>query len=91
MRDLIRKKKSKGKKKMKDPEDNKTLELETNEKKYIGRGGWRDGGRPRANYETKMFRADTRLSGIIETLKAKLKSGAMNDEDLKVFEELAAI
>jgi hypothetical protein len=56
----------------------------------LNRGGWRGGYKPKANYTTKMFRADVRLSGIIETLKARLKSGAMNDEDLKRFEELAA-
>lgn len=76
---------------MKDPKDNAAREIDAPQKKYVGRGGWRDGGRPKASYETKMFRADVRLSGIIETLKAKLKSGAMNEEDLKVFEELAAI
>jgi len=76
---------------MKDPEENATREMEANHKKYVGRGGWHGGGRPKANYETKMFRADVRLSGIIETLKTRLKNGAINEEDLKKFEELAAI
>lgn len=73
---------------MKDPNDNVTRDII--EKTKSGRGGWRGGGRPKADYKTKMFRADERLSGIIETLKEKLKSGAINDEDLKTFEELVA-
>lgn len=73
---------------MKDPKDNITRDII--EKAKSGRGGWRGGGRPKASYKTKMFRADERLSGIIETLKEKLKSGAINDEDLKTFEQLVA-
>lgn len=76
---------------MKDPLDNVTREIYAPPPpKFIGRGGDRGGRRPRANYQTKMFRADVRLSGIIEALKEKLKSGAINDEDLKTFEELVA-
>ena len=75
---------------MKDPLDNVTREIYAPPPKFIGRGGDRGGRRPKANYQTKMFRADVRLSGIIETLKEKLKSGAINDEDLKTFEELVA-
>lgn len=73
---------------MKDPKDNVTIDIITQTKS--GRGGWRGGGRPKANYKTKMFRADERLSGIIEKLKEKLRNGAINDEDLKTFEELVA-
>lgn len=75
---------------MKDPEDKLTIDLIVPAQKKQ-RGGWRDGGRPKANYQTKTMRVDTRLSRIVETLKERLKSGAMNDEDLKAFEELAAI
>jgi hypothetical protein len=75
---------------MKDPEDNATREIDAPPQKYVGRGGWRGGYKPKANYTTKMFRADVRLSGIIETLKARLKSGAIDEDELKVFEELAA-
>lgn len=75
---------------MKDLNDSRTRDLISVAESRKGRGGWRDGGRPKANYQTKMFRADVRLSGIIETLKARLKSGAINDEDLKTFEELVA-
>ncbi|MEI6746849.1 MAG: hypothetical protein WCL34_12875 [Methylococcaceae bacterium] len=75
---------------MKDPEDKSTIDLVTPTPKKQW-GGWREGGgRKKVDYTTKMFRADVRLSGIIEALKARLKSGAMNDEDLKRFEELAA-
>lgn len=74
---------------MKHPLDNLTREI-YEPPKFVGRGGDRGGRRPKANYQTKMFRADVRLSGIIETLKEKLKSGAINDEDLKTFEELVA-
>lgn len=75
---------------MKDQNDTATREIIP--QKIERRGGWREGsGRKKtAFYETKMFRADTRLSGIIETLKARLKNGAINEEDLKRFEELAA-
>ena len=55
------------------------------------RGGWREGGgRPKASYETKAMRVDTRLIEIMEVLKEKLRSGAISDEDLKTFEELVA-
>lgn len=55
------------------------------------RGGWREGaGRKKVDYETKAMRVDVRLIAIVETLKEKLKSGAINDEDLKTFEELVA-
>ncbi|MEI6747177.1 MAG: hypothetical protein WCL34_14535 [Methylococcaceae bacterium] len=65
-----------------------TRELPNLPKKH---GGWRDGaGRKKVNYETKAIRVDTRLLGILAALRNKLKSGAMNDEDLKRFEELAA-
>jgi hypothetical protein len=76
---------------MKHPLDNATIDIYAPQKpKFVGRGGDRGGRRPKANYQTKMFRADVRLSGIIEELKEKLKSGAINDEDLKTFEELVA-
>jgi hypothetical protein len=51
-------------------------------------GGWRGGLKPRADYTTKMFRADVRLSGIIETLKTKLKAKQISETDLKAIEEL---
>ncbi len=83
------KQKAKRYQKMKHPLDNATIDI-YEPPKFIGRGGDRGGRRPKANYQTKMFRADVRLSGIIEALKEKLKSGAINDEDLKTFEELVA-
>lgn len=65
-----------------------TRELPNLPKKH---GGWRDGaGRKKVNYETKAMRVDTRLLKLIETLKARLISGAISEEELKVFEELAA-
>lgn len=81
--------KSKRHLKMKHPLDNATRDIYEHPK-FVGRGGDRGGRRTKANYQTKMFRADVRLSGIIETLKEKLKSGAINDDDLKTFEELVA-
>jgi hypothetical protein len=75
---------------MKDLEDKSTIDLITPTPKKQW-GGWREGGgRKKVDYTTKMFRADVRLSGIIETLKARLKSGAITEEELKTFEELAA-
>jgi hypothetical protein len=75
---------------MKDPEDKKTLEIDANPKKYVGRGGWRDGGRPKADYQTITMRVDTRLKKVVAALRERLKSGVMDEEELKVFEELAA-
>ena len=75
---------------MKDPEDQVTREIEIPPRKFVGRGGWRDGGRPKASYETKMFRADVRLSGIIERLKEKLKSGAIDEKKIETLTELVA-
>ncbi len=72
---------------MKDQKDNVTRDIIDKPKNT--HGGWRGGGRPKANYETKMFRADVRLGGIIEALKERLKCGAMDEEELKIFEELA--
>ena len=73
---------------MKDPKDNATIDIITKTKS--GRGGWRGGGRPKANYKTKMFRADERLSGIIEVLKEKLKSGAIDEKKFEILTELVA-
>jgi hypothetical protein len=65
-----------------------TRELPNLPKKH---GGWRDGaGRKKVNYETKAMRVDTRLLTLIETLKARLISGAIDEEELKTLEELAA-
>lgn len=75
---------------MKDPEDKLTIDLIESKPKNT-HGGWRGGGRPKVDYQTTTMRVDTRLKAIIENLKERLKSGAMNDEDLKAFEELAAI
>lgn len=53
-------------------------------------GGWREGaGRKKSSTQTKIIRIDVRLLGIIEALKEKLKNGAMNDAELRTFEELA--
>ena len=72
---------------MKDPNDTATREIMP--KKTGGRGGWREGGgRPKSPHTTKLIRADLRLISVFEALKIKLKSGAMNEEDLKAFEEL---
>jgi hypothetical protein len=74
---------------MKDPEDKSTIDLVTPTPKKQW-GGWREGGgRKKVDYTTKMFRADVRLSGIIEALKARLKNGTMDEEELKIFEDLA--
>ena len=76
---------------MKDPLDNVTREIYAPPPpKFIGRGGDRGGRRPRANYQTKMFRADVRLSGIIETLKEKLKSGEIDEKTIETLTELVA-
>lgn len=76
---------------MKDPLDNVTREIYAPPPpKFIGRGGDRGGRRPRANYQTKMFRADVRLSGIIETLKEKLKSGEIDEKKIEILTELVA-
>jgi len=54
-------------------------------------GGARpNSGRPAAPYQTTTMRVDVRMKGLIEAIKRKLISGAINDEDLKRFEELAA-
>jgi hypothetical protein len=74
---------------MKDPQDNVTLEIYA-PPKFVGRGGDRGGRRPKANYTTKMFRADVRLSGIIEVLKEKLKSGAIDEKTIETLTELVA-
>jgi hypothetical protein len=72
---------------MKDTKDKQTIEIF----KKDNRGGARAGaGRPSTGYKTKTFRADIRMTKLIETIKSKLMSGAMDDEDLKRFEELAA-
>jgi hypothetical protein len=73
---------------MKDPKDNVTRDMI--EKTKNGRGGWRGGGRPKADYKTKMFRADERLGGIIEALKAKLKSGAIDETTIKLLTDSVA-
>ncbi len=66
-----------------------TRELPNLPKKH---GGWREGaGRKKTvTYETKMFRADVRLSGIIEVLKEKLKSGAIDEKKIEELTELVA-
>jgi len=81
--------KSKKVSKMKHPLDNATIDI-YEPPKFIGRGGDRGGRRPKANYQTKMFRADVRLSGIIETLKEKLKSGAIDEKTIETLTELVA-
>jgi hypothetical protein len=74
---------------MKDPNDTETREITP--QKIERRGGWRvGGGRPKADYQTKAMRVDTRLLKLIETLKARLKSGAIDENELKIFEDLAA-
>ena len=73
---------------MKDLNDNQTQDLMPPPKKW---GGARpNSGRPAAPYQTKTLRVDTRMLKLIETLKAKLVSGAIDEEDLKTFEELVA-
>jgi len=55
------------------------------------RGGWREGGgRPKANYETKAMRVDTRLIEIMEILKEKLRSGAIDEKTIETLTELVA-
>jgi hypothetical protein len=54
-------------------------------------GGWREGsGRKKGDTQTKTIRVDVRLLGIMEALKTRLRNGAMNESDLKTFEDLAA-
>ena len=74
---------------MKDANDTATREIIP--QKIERRGGWREGaGRKKGEIQTRVMRVDERLSGIIEKLKEKLRNGAINDEDLKTFEELVA-
>jgi len=55
------------------------------------RGGWREGGgRPKANYETKAMRVDTRLIEIMEILKEKLRSGAIDEKTIQTLTKLVA-
>ena len=55
------------------------------------RGGWREGGgRPKASYETKAMRVDTRLIEIMEVLKEKLRSGAIDEKTIETLTELVA-
>ena len=74
---------------MKHPLDNATIDI-YERPKFVGRGGDRGGRRPKANYQTKMFRADVRLSGIIETLKEKLKSGEIDEKKIEILTKLDA-
>ena len=57
------------------------------------RGGARIGAGRKKQINTAVTRStriDVRLTGILTILRDRLKSGAINDEDLKRFEELAA-
>lgn len=73
---------------MRDLKDNQTRDLMPQKFKH---GGARpNSGRPAAPYQTKTLRVDTRLLTLIETLKARLISGAIDEEELKTLEELAA-
>ena len=73
---------------MRDLQDNQTRDLMPQKFKH---GGARpNSGRPAAPYQTKTLRVDTRLLTLIETLKARLISGAIDEEELKTLEELAA-
>ena len=55
------------------------------------RGGWRvGGGRPKADYETKAMRVDVRLIEMIETLKEKLRSGAIDEKTIEMLTNLVA-
>ena len=73
---------------MRDLKDNQTRDLMPQTFKH---GGARpNSGRPAAPYQTKTLRVDTRLLTLIETLKARLISGAIDEEELKTLEELAA-
>ena len=55
------------------------------------RGGWREGGgRPKASYETKAMRVDVRLIEMIETLKEKLRSGAIDETTIKTLTDSVA-
>ena len=73
---------------MRDLQDNQTRDLLPPKNKW---GGARpNSGRPAAPYQTKTLRVDTRLLKLIETLKTRLNSGAIDEEELKVFEDLAA-
>lgn len=55
------------------------------------RGGWREGaGRKKGNWETKLMRVDTRLIEIMEVLKEKLRSGAIDEKTIETLTELVA-
>jgi len=74
--------------KMKDLQDHQTRDLMPPKNKW---GGVRpNSGRPPAPYKTKTLRVDTRLLKLIETLKTRLISGAIDEDELKIFEDLAA-
>ena len=48
------------------------------------RGGWREGaGRKKGDWDTKTMRVDTRLVEMVETLKEKLRSGAIDETTIK--------
>jgi hypothetical protein len=73
---------------MRDLQDNQTRDLMPQKFKH---GGARpNSGRPAAPYKTKTLRVDTRLLKLIETLKTRLINGAIDEDELKVFEDLAA-
>ena len=53
------------------------------------RGGWREGaGRKKVDYETKAMRVDVRLIAMVETLKEKLRSGAIDEKTIETLIEL---
>jgi hypothetical protein len=55
------------------------------------RGGWREGaGRKKVDYETKAMRVDVRLIAMVEILKEKLKSGAIDEKKIEELTELVA-
>ncbi len=74
---------------MKDPNDTETREITP--QKIERRGGWRvGGGRPKADYQTKAMRVDVRLIEMIETLKEKLRSGAIDENTIKTLTDSIA-
>lgn len=73
---------------MRDLSDNHTRDLVA--KKFKHGGARPNSGRPASPYQTKTLRVDTRLLKLIETLKTRLQNGAIDENELKVFEELAA-
>lgn len=71
---------------MKDANDTATREIIP--QKIERRGGWREGaGRKKGEIQTRVMRVDERLIGIMETLREKLRSGAIDEKTIEKLTE----